>query len=619
MRTPIAGPLGFGLLGLAFLSAGCAYFNTFYLAKKYYREGQKAQERSLTEGVAPEAGQRYDLTIRQCQKVLTDYPKSKWADDAAFLMAASLYGKGDYVAAIRRVEEFRTNYSKSPFIPEARLIQGLSHLKRRSYADADSIFLACDRDYPKFERGWDLYFNAGESRAAQRDYPGALDWYGRAVSIASNRRQKSDALRRTGDALLAHDRADSAIVIYERALREEERSKYRLDIALRRAEALRDLGRYTEALVYLEQWRPNALANQREGELLLRLHDVQARIGRVQEAIEGYRRLVELNPNTPLAADAQFRIGYLYESSLGDYEGAAREYEKLRQGPPSEFQSQANRRSQGLATLKKFRETVEGDSTQSRARAAFMLAELYYFQLDRPDSAVLQYRQVEREFPQSIYAPKSAYARLWITSVGRGDTLAARALTDSIAAEYRGTRFAESALYLWKRWSGRTDERTALLDSLLANPDTTGAERFLPEEEEAPGVDTTPVAAGADSGYTMPPAMQNLLAARRAALLGQPPPPSPAAQDSVARAAAVADSLKSAARIQSLRLQAEETRRRAAADSTRAAGSDSTAAAGSDSTRAAPDSTATRSPGTQSPPPDAEPSDSTAIFITPTR
>jgi hypothetical protein len=69
------------------------------------------------------------------------------------------------------------------------------------------------------------------------------------------------------------------------------------------------------------------------------------------------------------------------------------------------------------------------------------------------------------------------------------------ALTDSIAAVYRGTRYAESALYFWSRWSGTTDTRTALLDSLIANPDTSRMAEFEPEVRPAPGSPAAPPAA----------------------------------------------------------------------------------------------------------------------------
>jgi TolA-binding protein len=472
------------LLALLLLNvAGCAYYNTFYLAKKNYREGIKAQDKALTDAPSQEAIAKYDIVIRQCTKVLTEYSKSKYVDDASFLMGAALYGKGDYVNAIKRLAEFSEKYPKSPFLAEARFVEGLARYRRKEYATSDSIFREVDTKYPHMARRWELFYYAGENQSGLKRWESAAYWYARALEAADSRRQKADALRRSADTYLAAGRADTAEVIYGRCLKIEDRGTRRLDVALARAEALRKVGKYPEVLKFLEDWRVFAAQEGREGELLLRVYENMALVGRVQEAIEGYRRLVDKSPRTNVAYEAQFQIGYLYESALQDLEGAGREYDRLKAQPTSEFQTQAARRSQNLATLRQYRMAMASDTTQARAKAAFLLAELYYFQLDKADSALAQYRVVERDFPRSVYAPKSAYARLWITAHDRNDTLAAMALTDSIAGRYRGTRYAESALYLWRRWSGRTDERTALLDSLLASPDTSRMAWFEPEPE----------------------------------------------------------------------------------------------------------------------------------------
>ena len=483
MRPFHAGPSGLRILGLVLLVAasGCAYYNTFYLARKYYREGARAQERSLTDEPSPEAATKYDLVIRQCTKLLTDYPKSKWVDDASYMLGAALYGKRDYVAAIKRLEEFPTKFPNSPYVADARFMEGLSHYRRKEYANADSIFRDVDTRFPKFPRRWELYYFAGETQSQLKYYPAAEYWYDRALGAAKERHERSDALRRLGDTYFRAARPDTAAVLYARCLKVEDRGKQRLDVALARGDALRDMHDYQEALDFLQEWKIYAIAENREGELGLTINECLALLGRANEAIGGYRNLVDKFPRTSVAYEAQFRIGYLYESAFQDFDGAAQEYDKLRNQPQSEFSLQALRRSQNLSTLRQYRAAMASDTTQARASAAFLMAELYYFQLEKPDSAIMHYRQVEWEFPRSVYAAKSAYARLWITSHDRGDTAAALALTDSIVAKYHGTRYAESALYLWKQWSGRADQRTALFDSLLANPDTSRAGLFEPE------------------------------------------------------------------------------------------------------------------------------------------
>ena len=487
-------------LGLLLLLAGggCAYYNTFYLAKKNYREGNKAQERSLSEAPAQEAIGRYDVVIRQCQKVLQDYPKSKYVDDAAYMMGASYYGKGDYPNAIQQLTSFASKYPKSPYRADARFTEGLARYRRKEFVESDSIFREVEGQYPNFSRRWELCFYSGETQAQLKHYTTAAHWYRLAEKKADGRREKSKTLRRLGDAYLSADHADSAEVTYAECLKVEERGSERVNAAIARGDALRELGRYPEALQFYQSWRVFASQEGREGEVLLRIYDVMAITGRTQEALKGYNELVTRFPRTAVAYEAQFQIGYLYETAIQDLDAAGREYDKLKSQPTSEFQQQAMRRSASLAAIRTYRTALASDSTGARAHAAFMMAELNYFQLGKPDSAVAQYQRVESEFPRSVYAAKSAYARLWIATQDKGDTLEAMRIADMMGQRYRGTPYAESGLYLWKQWSGRIDERTALLDSLLANPDTSQAVALEPEM-----VDSTAVA---DSSFNRPQA-----------------------------------------------------------------------------------------------------------------
>ena len=542
MPTPHTKPARPWILGLVLLATlgGCAYYNTFYLARRYFREGQRAQERSLTDAPAPEAVVKYDATIRQCAKILVDYPKSKWVDDALYTMGASMYGKGDYLGAIKKFNELRETLPKSPFVPDSRLMEGLAHYRRKEYPEAEVILKEVENQYPKLDRKWELYFYGAENETGLRNYPSAIAWYGRAAEFSKKKKQRADSYRRMGDALYESARYDSAQAVYLEAMKSEETGGRRLDLAEKRGDALEQLKRYPEALAYYQTWKPYAVNDKRDSEFLIRIYRVQSLLGRTSEALAGYQNLVTQYPHTPIAYEAQFRTGYLYEAQLNDYDAAAREYDKLRSEPGnSEFLTQAQRRSANLATMKQYRSTLESDTAEARPRAAFLLAELYYFQIEKVDSALMQYESVERGFPRSPYAPKAAFARLWIETHDRSDTLAAATLTDSIASKYRKTRYAESALYLWKRWSGRTDQRTALLDSMMAHPDSSiaraRAEELLPLTPSV--ADSTKAAATVPSAVLTPAeeARRDSLAAytrelirqRRGQNQPQPPPQTP--------------------------------------------------------------------------------------------
>src|SRR5262249_40069659 len=162
----------------------------------HYKEAVKAQEKSLSDLPSPEASGKYDLVIRQCTKIATNYPKSKWMDDASYMLGASLYGKGDYQGAMQKLGEFRQKFPKSPFVADARFVEGLSRYREKEYATADSIFREVDAKYPKFPRKWELSYYAGENEAAVKRYSAALYWYGRALENAKDRHDKSNTLRR---------------------------------------------------------------------------------------------------------------------------------------------------------------------------------------------------------------------------------------------------------------------------------------------------------------------------------------------------------------------------------------------------------------------------------------
>jgi len=554
MQTPHAKPPVIWFLGIVLLVhvGGCAYYNTFYLAKRYYREGQRAQERSLSDSPAPEASAKFDAAARQCAKILVDYPKSKYLDDALYMMGASLYGKGDYPNAIKKFEELQSTLPKSPYVPDSRLMEALSHYRKKEYVEAETMFRDVETKYPKLERKWELYFYGAENEVGIKNYASAIAWYRKAAEAATKKRQRADALRRLGDAYVSSQDYDRAQAAYAECLKSEELGSRRLDVALKRGDVLEQMKRYEEALAYYQSWKPYAANEKREGEFLIRVYRVEALLGHTREALAGYQALVNQYPHTPIAFEAQFRVGYLYESQLNDYDAAGREYDKLKVEPGySEFQQQAGRRSANLITMKQYRSVLLADTSQARPRAAFLLAELYYFQIEKVDSALLQYEAVERDFPKSAYAPKAAFARLWIRTHDQADTTAAAALTDSIVSKYRRTRYAESALYLWRRWSGRTDQRTALLDSMLAHPDTTLArdrseELLEPQLPPVPTVQDT-TKAGIPAATAAEEARRDSLAAYQRALYKaqregrklppQPPrqPPPPPAQADTSR------------------------------------------------------------------------------------
>jgi tetratricopeptide (TPR) repeat protein len=118
------------LLLTAVVSGGCAYFNTFYNAKQKFTEAERDTERNQrqaatrpAQGTAQQPAavpvDKYRKVIETCAKLLELYPKSRWVDDALFLMGVSYYRLNDLARADRKFTELMTLFPKSPDFPAA--------------------------------------------------------------------------------------------------------------------------------------------------------------------------------------------------------------------------------------------------------------------------------------------------------------------------------------------------------------------------------------------------------------------------------------------------------------------------------------------------------------------
>ena len=103
--------LFFGIIILQF--CGCAYFNTFYNAQKYFEEAEKLRLEKEGYVIPVSAIDKYGKSIQKCQKVLTDYPDSRFKIHANLLMAKSRFFRKDYDLALDNLKFVISEGSKS--------------------------------------------------------------------------------------------------------------------------------------------------------------------------------------------------------------------------------------------------------------------------------------------------------------------------------------------------------------------------------------------------------------------------------------------------------------------------------------------------------------------------
>jgi hypothetical protein len=162
--------------------------------------------------------------------------------------------------------------------------------------------------------------------------------------------------------------------------------------------------------------------------------------GRRPESLEAFRKVIELYPRTALASEAQYRIGYVQETLGDDFDAARAEYGRVQShAPGSPFTSQAAMRLANLDRLAQYRNVAGPDSVGKKVESAFMLAELYLFQLDKADRALEEYRKIAAEHAGTPHAGKALNAQAWVLRNKMKEPARADSLLWAVVREYPAT------------------------------------------------------------------------------------------------------------------------------------------------------------------------------------
>src|SRR5262252_5494859 len=246
--------LGVALGLLAMLLSSCAYYNTFYLARKYYFKATEGAPYEVDrDGTTQRAN--YNKSSDYSKKLLGVYPKSKWVDDAWLLWARALIGTDDPLKAIAMLEEFQTRFPKSDLRPDAQFFLGLAYRSARKYEQAVQHFDAFLAQAPKNDLA--PYACYERSKALM-----SLELYSDAAASASRILERwpkhvlvDRALRQRAEARFQQHAWEGARQdfheIGERALNDDDRLRY----LLREVDCLEANRQYDEARSLLHEAR----------------------------------------------------------------------------------------------------------------------------------------------------------------------------------------------------------------------------------------------------------------------------------------------------------------------------------------------------------------------------
>ncbi len=425
----------------------CVYYNTFYHAEQSYRKAEKSQKKAKREVATGQEVKDYDEAIKKASKVLTFHPKSKWVDDALFLIGKSYYNMGDYAKAERKFKELVTNFPKSNLVEESYYYLGLSQYKQGNKLEATKALNSL-LDNPKMKkRRSEVCFELGEIKFEEEEYSGAIKFYKRMLAQYPKDELNALAQFRIGEAYYKLKDYNQAKENFSGVGKYEKQGELAYESDLWSGETAYQLKNYKEGLkIFLELSREKRYAKYLP-QIELKIAEGYNLQDSLDLALKKYEDITLTYPGTNESAEACYHAGMIYLEKKIDLKKAQELFEKAKtERLNSPFARLALEKSADISKLSSYQEQTTQEEAEKAVKSILLLAEFYLTQMNMPESALTEYQIIVDQHPQSEYVPKSLYAIAWIQENIYRDSAKAKEYYQKITQEFPNSDYVENAL-----------------------------------------------------------------------------------------------------------------------------------------------------------------------------
>ena len=432
---------------LSWTVSGCVYYNTFYNARKQYRQAEQKRLEVDTPGsrVTPQIYRQYYMAaIKKASAVLDLYPTSKWVDDSLLMIGKAYYWRAEYSEALIKFQELQENFPDSELISESLYWQGLTLWAVDQINDARHVLqLLREASAPTLFRRSRLVL--AEMEAESGDYEGAIEAYHDLLGTKDD--LQAQAWQGIGSSLFRLERYGEALQAYRHVLASGPTTQTNFETRIRMGGVLEMQGKLDEAMeVYGGILKVKRLKIY-EPEIRLKQANVYRLKGQLDRAVETYQKITQRNPRTEYSAEAYYRMGLIEQKQRKDLDQAKELFEKAtKEKYGSDAAKLAQRRQKDLAALARYRKQIDKQKGKVKSLPAlFSMAELYLFNLGEPDSALAVYQHALEVADSTDYAPKALYAigLIYADSLENADT--AREIFQNLIDTYPVTPYAVRA------------------------------------------------------------------------------------------------------------------------------------------------------------------------------
>jgi len=431
-------------------ASGCGvYFNTFFNAKKYFGSAEKARKNSPTgQGGSGD----YQKAIDKALKVVENHPNSKYYDDAVYILGVSYFHTGQFSRSERRFRELLANYPDFKNARLANLYLAKARLQLGDIDDAMSLFSEI------FETNFEKKYKAEAAMALgrfhfdEKGYETSRRYFMAVRDSLGDNSQKLEAQIYMADGYYELFKFRDALGAYLQVLGMDPDKDQAYHAKYRSALCCYRLQRIDDGLAYLNELIEDELYYDSLGSLRLTVAQGYEFDDDLLQAEEWYAEVANTTENPRLASRAFYRLGLIYQFDYDELTRAKEFYDRAVQANRATEESKdALQRSSDIGKRELFAHSVlDSNATESAiddaAYTQYLLAELYWFKLNKPDSAIIEMQYLVDSFPASYHAPKGRIALAEMIREEEGNERKADSLLRSILLEYPHSDYLPEAL-----------------------------------------------------------------------------------------------------------------------------------------------------------------------------
>ncbi len=320
-------------LAIIFILSSCAYYNTFFNAKKHFKEAFEKQKTIKIQGKRLPADiiKHYSAAIDKSCKLINNYgDSSQYADDALLLIGKCHYNLREYMQAERVLGQFILKYPESEFIPEAKLWLAKSYISNKKEKDALELLdelLSGEVDRKIAVQG---FYILGSLHYQKEEYDTALKYLEKAINIAKEDELLGNAYYLEGEIYFKQKKYNAAAEQFDRLRDLDIPILKEYEAQMRQVDALIALKDFSSAESLLKQMLRDIRFNKQFSVIETKLGNLSEIQGDTEYARDLYYDILSKYKNDEGVSLSAYFLAQIYEFNDGNFDSAKVYYAKVR-------------------------------------------------------------------------------------------------------------------------------------------------------------------------------------------------------------------------------------------------------------------------------------------------